>query len=580
MTTLRAGPVTTYGAVFAMGEFRALFAGTSVMVAGKTMEMLALSALVFAATGSPLLTAIAFLAGMLPQALGAATLLSLADRLPSRAFLASWDCVRAAGTVVLATKLLPVWGMLGLVMVIGTVDAVGTAIRNTLVVDVVPEGAYVLGRSLLNMAIGGMQIIGFAIGGGLLAAIGPRASLLTAAALALLCAATYRFGLRRRPPRATGRGSVSATWQGNRALLGDPATRSLLLAQWVPNGLIVGAEALFVPYAGDSAGALFTAGAAGMLTGDLVIGRWVSPRWRGRLIVPLYVLLAVPYLLFFRQPATWVAAGAIAIASFGYAGNLGIQERFLATVPESLRGQGFGLAGSGILTMQGVAAALTGLVAESIGPASAMAAVAVASLTVTALLAPALTRRPPEGYGTWRSVPERRVVHVPGQREVVKDQIGEHEGADEDAADHGQDRVAALGPRIERLLLGLLGRLFGVVQRPLRPGELRRQNRQAEDDPENAGTGGHHHDQPAGQHRHADGEDPDLPGGVEQAVAPDVRAESREHTLPLRFGTVRRPLRLLRRHRYIPLMVDRHGLYLMRRSHRLLTRRRKELRRE
>ena len=49
---------------------------------------------------------------------------------------------------------------------------------------------------------------------------------------------------------------------------------------------MVGCEALFVPYAGPRAGWLLAAGAAGMMTGDLVgrfltrTGRRIAGRWR------------------------------------------------------------------------------------------------------------------------------------------------------------------------------------------------------------------------------------------------------------------------------------------------------------
>lgn len=385
--------MSTYRTLFAVGEFRALF-GTQGVVAGQTMQMLALSALVYARTASPLLAAVAYLAGFAPQALGAVTLLSLADRVPSRAFLVTWDVVRAAVAVVLAFGGLPVAMMLALVMAAGVLEAIGVAVRNALLVEVLPAGMYVLGRSVLNIAAGAMQMIGYAIGGGLLAAFGPRPALLGSAVLALAGAAIDRWGLRRRAPRVGERGSIAATWRGNRVLFGDRALRGLLLAQWLPCGLIVGAEALYVPYAGSDAGVLFTAAAAGMLTGDLVVGRWVSATLRGRLILPLYVLLAVPYLAFSAHPPVWTAAGLAAIASFGYAAGLGLQESYVTALPETLRGHGLGLAGSGMMATQALAASAVGAAAETLGPAMAIAAAAIASLLVTAALTPALRLRP------------------------------------------------------------------------------------------------------------------------------------------------------------------------------------------
>ena len=70
--------------------------------------------------------------------------------------------------------------------------------------------------------------------------------------------------------------------------------RPVYLALWVPNGLVVGCEALIVPFAGDGAGFLFAATAVGMLVGDVLMGRLVPPQWRDRLVEPARFLLAVP----------------------------------------------------------------------------------------------------------------------------------------------------------------------------------------------------------------------------------------------------------------------------------------------
>ncbi|WP_213457332.1 MFS transporter [Rhizomonospora bruguierae] len=129
------------------------------------VEMLALSALLYTATGSALLAGLGFVAGYLPQALGAMTLLSLADRVPSRAFLAGWDSIRAVVTVTLASGILPLWGMLTLVIAAGAVDAVAAATRSALLADVLTGDRFILGRSVFNLSSGGMQIFGFAVGG-------------------------------------------------------------------------------------------------------------------------------------------------------------------------------------------------------------------------------------------------------------------------------------------------------------------------------------------------------------------------------------------------------------------------------
>lgn len=388
--------VNTYREIFAVGPFRTLFAAQAASVMGRTMESLALSTLVYAHTGSPFLAALAYLAGFLPQAVGALTLGGLADRLPPRALLVSWDLARAAAVATLALGVLPVWGMIALVMACGLFDAVAGGARQALLADLLPGNGYVLGRSALNIAVGATQIAGFALGGTLLAWAGPYAALWSGAALGALVALTQWLGLRAGPPRAPGRPAWRQVWAVNGELLGDRRIRGLLLAQWVPNGLIVGAEALYVPYAGGSAGAagtLFIAAAGGMLAGDLLVARWTTPEQRVRLAVPLFTLMAVPYLFFALSPGAWAATVLVAVASFGFAGHLGTQERYVAAVPERVRGQALGLAGSGTMAGQALAASGTGTLAEFVPVSAAMALAGAASLVATACLYTALTRR-------------------------------------------------------------------------------------------------------------------------------------------------------------------------------------------
>ncbi|GLY02711.1 MULTISPECIES: MFS transporter [Actinoplanes] len=380
--------MTTYRQILAIREFRVLFTATSATVIAKMMETLGLAALVYAKTGSPLLAAVAYLGGFLPQALGAMTLLSVADRLRPRTALATWSAVHATALVLMATGVLPLWAMLALLMILGFGDPVAGAISNALVVDVLPEEAYVLGRSLLNVGIGSMQIVGYAVGGIVLALVSPIGALWTAAGVGFAASLVFRLRLQDREPRATGRASLAATWAGNRTLFSSSSIRRLLLALWLPASLIVGVESMFVPYGGKAAGALLTAAAVGMLIGDLTIGRWTSPETRTRLTMPLFLLLACPYLVFVLHPNLAVATGIAFVASFGYAGILSLQERFVSLVPKPMLGQAMGVVGSGQSTMQALCAIMVGGLAQVTEPATAIATTALVTVVVTlALLA-------------------------------------------------------------------------------------------------------------------------------------------------------------------------------------------------
>jgi hypothetical protein len=239
-----------------------------------------------------------------------------------------------------------------------------------------------------------MQITGFAAGGALLTVLSPRTCLLISAALYATSALGTRLGLTARPPRASGRPSAGETWRTNALLWSSRPRRLTYLGLWLPNGLVVGCESLYVSYAPHAAGALFACGALGMFVGDVTVGRLVPPALRPRLATPLLVLLAAPYLLFVLRPALPLAALAATLASVGFGASLVQQERLMALTPDELSGHALGLHSSGMLTMQGVAAAVAGSVAGFTSPATAMTAMALASLAVTLTLTTAARRTP------------------------------------------------------------------------------------------------------------------------------------------------------------------------------------------
>lgn len=80
------------------------------------------------------------------------------------------------------------------------------------------------------------------------------------------------------------------------------------------------------------------------------------------------------------------AAMAVCVASIGYGASLVLQERLMELTPDELAGHALGLRSAGMLTMQGVGAAIAGTIAQLTTPATAMTLVAVASVAVTLTL--------------------------------------------------------------------------------------------------------------------------------------------------------------------------------------------------
>ncbi|MGG8409912.1 MFS transporter [Streptomyces sp. 12297] len=380
----------TYRELFRTREFTPLFLASAGQTAAQTVSGLALGILVFKQTDSALLSSLAMFGPALAQMVGAATVLSGADRLPPRAAMTVLSLLFGAGTALQAIPGLPVWVLFVVLLGLGVVGSVSGGVRYGLLNEVLTRDGYLLGRSVLNMSVGIIQICGFALGGALVMLFSARGTLLLSAGLYLVTAVVARFGLSSRPPRGAGKTSVAETWRTNARLWSSVPRRYVYLALWVPNGLIVGVESLYVPYSPGDAGLLFAFGAAGMLVGDVLAGRFLPARLRDRLIVPLCVLLAAPYLLFALDPGLPVALVVVTVATFGYAAGLLLQDRLMALTPDELSGHALGLHSSGMLTMQGVGAAVAGTVAELTSPATGMVATAAASLAATLLLAPGL----------------------------------------------------------------------------------------------------------------------------------------------------------------------------------------------
>ncbi|MFI2434322.1 MFS transporter [Streptomyces sp. NPDC018693] len=376
-----------YTDLFRTPEFKPLFLSSAAHTAAQTLTGLALGTLVYRATDSPLLAAVSMFGPSLAQVLGATVLLSGADRLSPRAALTGVSAAFAAGTAVLAVPALPLWGVFLIVLAQGLVAALGGGVRWGLLHEILPGDGYLPGRSVFNAMHGVTQITGYATGGALLTALSPRAVLLLGALLYGTAAAVTRLGLTRRPPRAEGRPSPAETWHTNTRLWSSRPRRLTYLGLWLPNGLVVGCESLFVPYDPGAAGTLFACAALGMLVGDVTVGRFLPPRTRRRAATPLLLLLAAPYTLFVLRPPLPLAALCVTVASVGFGASLVQQEHLVRLTPPHLTGHALGLHSSGMLTVQGLAAALAGSVAQLTSPSTAMTLTALASVTVTLTLA-------------------------------------------------------------------------------------------------------------------------------------------------------------------------------------------------
>ena len=398
----------TYRELFAVAEFRAIFIAQCLANAAAAAGSLALGTVTYAATGNAALTGLSMFGGPLIRLAASWLTASASDLLPPRPALMAVAAVTCAADLLQAVPGMP-WGARFAVLALPWIAMAATGgAMLALVSDILPRDSFVFGRATLNVAVGGMQVAGYGLGGLLLVSLTTRGLFFLAAAAAGLAVLVVRKGVADHPPRVAGQSLARRSRAVNRMLLGSPRLRPLFIAGCVPNGLVVGCESLFIPFGGHQAGYLMAVTAAGMLAGDILVGRVLPVQARTWLIEPLRFLLAAPYVVFLLHPPLPAALTLGFLASAGYAASLPLQERLLALTGADVRGQLLGLYTTGLMAMQGIAAVLAGLLAQRLGggPSGASAAIGIlgcASLLVTVTLIPGLRRTRPTNTASTQS---------------------------------------------------------------------------------------------------------------------------------------------------------------------------------
>lgn len=407
----------TYREVFGVGEFRALFGAHLASVIGDQFARIALVVLVYQRTGSAALTALTYALTFLPALVAGPLLSGLADRYPRRAVMIWADLVRAVLVALMAVPGMPFVGLCGLLVLVQLLAAPFNAARAATLPLILDGDRYVVASALSNMTYQAAQLVGFVGGGLVVVGVNPSGALLIDAATFALSAVLIRLGVARRP--APSRDTVDGARQGwlggiaagGRLVWGDRKLR-LLVGLLCVASFPVTAEGLAVPYAdalgvgAASVGLLLAADPAGSLIGMAIMDR-VRPAWRLRLIRPLSVASCAVLVVVVTQPAIVGMVAVLALSGACSAYLNVVNAEFVRAVPDSQRGQAFGLASTAMRVTQGMAVLAAGVTADLVRPAvviaaaGAVGAVAAWSMATGWLraTAPADTNAPADGGG-------------------------------------------------------------------------------------------------------------------------------------------------------------------------------------
>jgi hypothetical protein len=397
----------SYGQVFAVAQFRAIFAGRLLGVMSDSLRSVALALVVFSQTRSPLLTAVAMTIGFLPQAVGGLFLSAMADWYPPRALISAGYALQCAAGLLIATGRLPVGVSLLLVAAVACLTPVATGASARALAEVLTGDTYVLGRSLSYLVAVSAQMAGMAVGGALTEQLGADRMILVTAGGHLLASVISGLFLPRagaaRAGRPAGAGGsiVRRTFQGNAALAAAPGVARLITVCSLPYAYLAAAGSLLIPYSAHRAfspaetGALLAAISAGMLAGDVAVGLAFAPATRERLVLPLLLGMGIPAITLVLDLPYPAVVAAYVITGTGSAYLLGLQQRLLEAVPPGLQGQGFALLNTATMSLQGIGPLVFGGLAEFLPAGLAIALTGVSSVTTTLLLRHAIRPRRP-----------------------------------------------------------------------------------------------------------------------------------------------------------------------------------------
>jgi MFS family permease len=384
----------TFGDALRVREFRAIFAAQMLSELGDQLARVALSVLVYGASRSPLLTALAYALTYLPAALGGPILGPIADRVPRRRVMVLSALLGGVFVGVMSIPGVPL-GFLFLLLA-GTTMLEGpfNAARASTLPDVLPDDRYVAGQSLSRLVNQGSQVIGFALGGLLLTWLSPRKALALDAATFIIAAFLLRFGVKNRP---LDRASIDTSFiddirDGARIVFTSPILRSLVSLAWAGTAFTVVPEALAAPYAHHlnggpaTTGLILAAGPVGMIVGVIVISRLVAPPTRLRLIRPLAFLACLPLMVCLLDPGLGFVLAALVCSGIAMSYNIPANQAFVQALAPGVRGRAFGLAVGGLSIGQGLSLLLAGVFAEWLSPSMVVGLAGLAGACVMGVI--------------------------------------------------------------------------------------------------------------------------------------------------------------------------------------------------
>ncbi|MFA5786997.1 MAG: MFS transporter [Actinomycetota bacterium] len=384
-----------YLAVLAIRDFRRLWYAQVASEVGDYLARVALIILIYDRTRSGLSLSFVLVLTALPYLTVGLIVSPLVDRTDRKRLLIASDVIRA-----LLFAGIPFVSNLGviylLVFVASCFSPPFEVARGTATPDIVPGDLYPLANALGSVTFQVNQVVGLAVGGVVVAAVGVRSAFFLDALTFLLSAAFITSTALSRAPmeREPWEGLGAQLRRGMQILFAKGShLRALVIYLWITPSLVAAAEVLGVIYvrrnlhmaADTPVGLLLAAVPAGTAAGALFLGR-VLPERRYRVLVTMTLLQIVAMGAVFATPKLgpafllWFAAGT------GMSSHVLVNVVLVERIPREKRGRAWAIIQAGMVGSQTLVIAVSGPLADRIGAATAIGLAGVASVGMLTLI--------------------------------------------------------------------------------------------------------------------------------------------------------------------------------------------------
>ncbi len=367
-------------------NYRLFFIGQIISLSGTWMQNVAQSWLVYRITGSVTLLGLIGFAGQIPVFLLAPIGGAIADKYNRQRILLATQSVSMIAAFIFATltltKNIEVWHLFVLASITGISNAFDIPTRQSFVVDMVGKEDLVNAIALNSSMFNGARIVGPAIAGILVSAVGEGwCFLINAVSYIAVIIGLLMMKLQPKEFAANADSAVKKIIEGFRFVGETSPIRALLLLlglvslMGMPYAVLMPIFADQILHGGASGlGMLMGAAGLGALIGALMLATRDGIRGLGRWVASASAAFGVSLILFSLSHTFWLSMILIVPVGFSLMVQMASSNTLIqAMVPDELRGRVMAVYSMMFMGMAPIGALLAGVLAGKLGAAETVA---------------------------------------------------------------------------------------------------------------------------------------------------------------------------------------------------------------